>query len=216
MKRRTATIMRRVTLALSIILAAWLILFATGVAALVKREQVHVGDALGERATCRYMHATGTYEVTDFTTDADAVVCAWFVSLRSPPPVTESRWAAPLPNDRTVQLECRFIRYPADGDGGLGERFTAEAPLRLAVNFSAGQLDLVSADDRSALGDPKLELPPNPNSFYVIFEHGAAPIFVGDKPHDLTISIDSRDGRAWMFLRRPLLWSREGGCRPSA
>src|SRR5262249_51397313 len=138
-----------------------------------------------------------------------------FVSLRTPPPVTESRWAAPLPNDRTVQLECRFIRYPVEGDGGLGERFTAEAPLRLAVNFSAGQLDLVSVDDRSALGDPKLELPPNRKSFYVKFEHGAAPIFAGDKPHVVMLSIHSRDGLAAIFLGRPLLWSREGGCRPS-
>jgi hypothetical protein len=219
MEQRTATIMRRVFLALSIIPATWLILFATGVAALVNREQVHVGNALGERTTCRYMHATGTYEVTDFTTDANAVVCAWFVSLRSPPPVTESRWAAPLPTDRMVQLECRFIRYPAEGDGGLGIRFTAQAPLRLAVNFSAGQLDLVTADDRSALGDPKQDRPSHLSSVMVGFEHGAAPIFTGEKPGRLTLLIFSHDGRASMFLLPPsgtLLWSREGGCRPSA
>jgi hypothetical protein len=210
---------RRVLLALSIIPAAWLVLFATGAGALVRREQVHVGNAQGQRVTCHYFHATGTYEVTDFTTDANAVTCAWFVSLRSPPPVTESRWAAPLPTDRMVQLECRFIRYPAEGDGGLGIRFTAEAPLRLTVNFSAGQLDLVSADDRSALGDPKQDIPSNPGSLFVKFEHGASPIFTGDKPGRLTLSILSRDGRAGMFLLPPsdtLLWSREGGCRPSA
>ena len=111
---------RRIVLALSIIPAAWLILFATGAATLLIREQLQVGNAQGVTVTCRYVHATGTYEVIDFTTDPDAVTCARFVSLRSPPPVTEGRWAAPLPTDRMVQLECRFIRYPADGDGGLG------------------------------------------------------------------------------------------------
>ena len=215
MKQGTATILRCIILALSIIPAAWLILSATDAAVLFFRERFHVENAQGARITCHYIHATGTYEVTDFTTDPDAVTCAMFVSLRSPPPVTEGRWAAPLPNDRTVQLECRFIRWPAEGDDGLGERFTAEAPLRLAVNFSTGQLDLVSADDRSALGEPK-KLPPNPNNLYVQFEHGAAPIFAGDKTHVVVLSIHSHDGRAWMFLARPLLWSREGGCRPSA
>jgi hypothetical protein len=210
---------RRVLLALSIIPAAWLVLFATGAGALVRREQVHVGNAQGQRVTCHYFHATGTYEVTDFTTHPDAVACARFVSLRSPPPVTEGRWAAPLPTDRMVQLECRFIRYPAEGDGGLGTRFTAETPLRLAVNFSAGQLDLLTADDRSALGDPKQDTSPNSGAILIGFERGGAPIFTGDKPGRLTLSIFSRDGHAAMFLlppRGPLLWSREGGCRPSA
>src|SRR5215468_9688715 len=131
----------RVILALSIIPAAWLILFASGAGALYFRLPVQVGNAQGGRVTCHYVHATGLYEVTDFTTNPDAVSCAWFVSMRSPPPVTESRWAAPLPTDRTVQLECRFVRYPAEGDGGLGMRFTEEAPLRLAVHFRAGRLD---------------------------------------------------------------------------
>jgi hypothetical protein len=218
MNPRTGTITRRVLLALSIIPAAWLILFATGAGALVRREQVHVGNAQGQRVTCHYLHATGTYEVTDFTTDPDAVACARFVSLRSPPPDTEGRWAAALPTDRMVQLECRFIRYPAEGDGGLGTRFTAEAPLRLAVNFSAGQLDLVAADDRSALGDPERRDSPNAGSAMVMFEHGAAPVFTGEKPARLTLVIFSRDGHAGMFLLPPsgyLLWSREGGCRPS-
>src|SRR5262249_14498210 len=158
------------------------------------------------------------YELTDFTTDPDAVTCAQFVSLRSPPPVTESRWAAPLPTDRVVQLECRFIRYPTEGDGGLGTRFTAEAPLRLAVNFSTGQLDLVSADDQGVLGDPELDPSPSPGAIFVAFRHGAAPIFTGEKPGRLTLVISSDDGRAGMFLLPPsehLLWSRVGGCRPS-
>jgi hypothetical protein len=209
----------RVILALSVIPAAWLVLFATGAGALVRREQVHVGNAQGQRVTCHYIHAAGTYEVTDFTADPDSVSCARFVSLRSPPPVTEGRWAAQLPTDRMVQLECRFIRYPAEGDGGLGTRFTAEAPLRIAVNFSAGQLDLLTADDRSALGDPKQDTSPNSGAILIGFEHGGAPIFTSEKPGRLTLSIFSRDGHAAMFLLPPggpLLWSREGGCRPSA
>jgi hypothetical protein len=217
MKQRTA--IRRVILALSIIPAAWLILFATGAATLVGREQLHVGNAQGVTVTCRYIHATGTYEVIDFTTDPDAVACARFVFVRSPPPATGSRWAAPLPTDRIVQLECRFIRYAAEGDGGLGTRFTEEAPLRLAVNFSAGLLDLVTADDRSALGDPKQDMPAHPAGATVVFEHGAAPIFTGEKPGRLTLMISSYNGRATMFLRPPggpLLWTREGGCRPNA
>jgi hypothetical protein len=219
MKRGTATIMGRVILALSIIPATWLILFATGAATLVGRESLHVGNAQGSTVTCRYVHATGIYEVIDFTTDPDAVACARFVSVRSPPPATGNRWAAPLPTDRTVQLECRFIRYPAEGDGGLGTRFTAEAPLRLAVNFGAGQLDLITADDRSALGDPKPHETTNPASAWVAFDLAAAPIFTGEKPGRLTLLIFSRDGRASMFLlpaSGPLLWSRVGGCRPGA
>jgi hypothetical protein len=123
-----------------------------------------------------------------------------------------------LPIDRTVQLECRFLRYPAEGDGGLGMRFTAEAPLRLAVNFSSGQLDLVSADDRSALGDPKQDKLSNPTSVFVKFEHGAAPIFTGEKPGHIRLLIFSHDGRASMFLLPPrgAGSSRDGGCRPSA
>jgi hypothetical protein len=219
MKYRTATIMRRIILALSIIPAAWLIPLATGAATLQVREQLHVGNAQGATVTCRYIHATGTYEVIDFTTEPETVTCARFVSLRSPPPVTEGRWAAPLPTDRTVQLECRFIRYPVEGDGGLGIRFTAEAPLQLAVNFSAGQLDLVTADDRSALGDPKQDMPSHPAIAVVVFEHGAAPIFTDEKPGRLRLMIFSSNGRASMFLLPPggpLLWSRDGGCRPSA
>jgi hypothetical protein len=219
MKPRTGTIIRRVFLALMIIPAAWVILLATGAATLQVREQLHVGNAQGATVTCRYIHATGTYEVIDFTTDPDAVTCAPFVSLRSPPPVTASRWAAPLPTDRLVQLECRFTRYPVEGDGGLGNRFTAEAPLRLAVNFSAGQLDLVAADDHSALGDPKQDMPSHSAVAVVVFEHGAAPIFTGEKPGRLRLMIFSSNGRASMFLqspRGPLLSSRDGGCRPSA
>jgi len=219
MKQRTATIMRRVILALSIIPAAWLILFATGAATLVFREQLQVGKAEGVTVTCRYIHATGIYDVIDFTTDPDAVVCARFVSVRSPPPATGSRWAAPLPTDRVVQLECRFIRDPVEGDGGLGTRFTAEAPLRLVVNFSAGQFDLVTADDRTALGDPKQEMPLTPTAAKVVFEHGAAPIFTGEKPWRLRLVIFSRNGRATMLLLPPggpVLWAREGGCRLSA
>jgi hypothetical protein len=208
-----------VILALSIIAAAWLTLFATGAATLVGRAPSQVGNAQGGTVTCYYIHATGTYQVIDFTTNPDAVSCAWFVSLRSPPPATENRWAAPLPTDRMVQLECRFIRYPAEGDGGLGTRFTAEAPLRLAVNFGAGQLDLVTADDRSTLGDPEQDRPSSADIAKVAFKHGAAPIFAGEKPARLTLVIFSRNGRAGMFLLPPsgtLLWSREGGCRPSA
>jgi hypothetical protein len=210
--------LRHVILALSIISAAWLILFATGAATLVFREQLHVGNAQGVTVTCHYIHATGTYEVIDFTTDPEAVACARYVSVRSPPPATGSRWAAPLPTDRMVQLECRFIRYPAEGDGGLGIRFTTEAPLRLAVNFSAGQLDLATADDRSALGDPEQDTSPSPGSALVVFEHGAAPIFTGEKPGRLTLLIFSDNGRASMFLLPPggPLLSRVGGCRPSA
>jgi hypothetical protein len=219
MKQRTATIIRRIILALSIIPAAWLILFATGAATFDRREVLQVGSAQGVTVTCRYIHAAGTYEVIDFTTDPDAVTCARYVSLRSPPPVTETRWAAPLPTDRMVQLECRFLRYPVEGDGGLGTRFTVEAPLRLAVNFSAGQLDLVTADDRSTLGEPKQDKLSSRGSASAVFEHGAAPIFAGETPGRLWLLIFSDDGRASMFLRPPhgpLLWSRVGGCRPSA
>jgi len=217
-KPRTAKIIRWVILALSIIPATWLILFATGAATLVGREVLHVGNAQGVTVTCRYLYAAGTYEVLDFTTDPDAVTCAKYVSVRSPPPITETRWAAPLPTDRVVMLECRFLRYPAEGDGGLGTRFTAEAPLRLSVNFSAGQLDLAAADDRDALGDPTRDKVASPGSIMVAFQHGAAPIFTGEKPGRLTFLIFSDNGRAAMFLlppAGPLLWSREGGCRPS-
>lgn len=47
MKLRTAFILRRALLALAIIPGAWLIAFASGVGALVAREQLHVGNAQG-------------------------------------------------------------------------------------------------------------------------------------------------------------------------
>ena len=109
-----------------------------------------------------------------------------------------------------VQLECRFLRYAVEGDGGLGTRFTAEAPLRLAVNFSAGQLDLVTADDRSALGDPKQDMPSHPAIAVVVFERGAAPIFTGES-QGLRLMIFLQRPRL-MFLQPPsgpLLWSRD-------
>lgn len=221
MKLRTAFILRRALLALAIIPVAWLIAFASGVGALVAREQLHVGNAQGSTVICRYIHAAGTYEVFDFTENPDAVVCARFVSVRSPP-VSGDHWAAPLPSDKSVQIECRFIRYPTDGDNGLGTRFTADAPLRLKLNFAARQLTLIRDDDRSALGEPvfasTLSANPGANA-WVQFSHGTVPILAGNPPGHLTLVITSGSGRAGLMLlppRGPLLWSRDGGCRISA
>src|SRR5262249_36819337 len=156
---------------------AWLIAFASGIGALVAHERHHVGNAQGSTVICRYIHATGTYELFAFTEQPDALVCAHFVSVRSPP-VSDDHWAAPLPSDKSVQIECRFIRYPADGDSGLGTRFTAEAPLRLEVNFAARQLTVIGDDDRSALGQPVFDSTPSVNAgagALVQFSHGAVP-----------------------------------------
>jgi hypothetical protein len=224
MKSRTAFILRRALLAVAIVPVAWLIAFASGIGALVAREELHVGNAQGSTVTCRYIHAAGTYEMLDFTENPDAVVCALFVSVRSPP-VSGDHWAAPLPPDKAVQIECRFIRYPADGDNGLGTRFVADAPLRLKVNFAARQLTVIGEDDRSALGepvfDPTLSADTRANAWgaLVYFPHGAVPILAGDPPGRLTLVIFSDNGHAALMLLPPrgaLLWTRDGGCRISA
>jgi hypothetical protein len=127
-----------------------------------------------------------------------------------------------LPSDKSVQIECRFIRYPADGDNGLGTRFTADAPLRLKVNLAASQLTLTRDDDRSALGEPVFDSTLSANTganAWVEFSHGMVPILAGNPPGHLTLVITSGDGHAGLMLfppRGPLLWSRDGGCRISA
>jgi hypothetical protein len=193
MTSRTAFIMWCALLALAIILVAWLAAFVSGVGALVAREQLHVGNAQGSTVTCRYIYAAGAYEIFDFTENPDDVVCARLVSVRSPP-VSGDHWAAPLSSDRSVEIECRFIRYPADGDGGLGTRFTADAPLRLKVNLAAGQLTPVSDDDRSALGEPVFNPALSGNNeavAWVEFSRGTVPILAGNPPGHLTFVITS-------------------------
>jgi hypothetical protein len=220
-KSRTDFMLRRALPALAVILAAWLIALASGLGTLVGRVELHVGNAQGSTVTCRYVHAAGTYEMFDFTENPDAVDCARFVSVRSPP-ASSDRWAAPLPSDKSVEIECRFIRYPADGDNGLGTRFTADAPLRLKVNFMARQLTVTKHDDQSALGepvfDPALTATTGANA-WVEFSHGAVPILAGNPPGRLTLVITSGNGHAGLMLLPPggqILWSRDGGCRISA
>jgi hypothetical protein len=211
---RTAFILRCALLAVAIVPIAWLTAFASGIGALVAREELHVGNAQGYTVTCRYIHAAGFYEMFDFTENTDAVVCAPFVSVLSPP-VSGDHWAAPLPPDKAVEIECRFIRYPADGDNGLGTRFVAEAPLRLKVNLAARQVTVIGDDDRSALGEPDFDLPLSADTGaagLVNFSHGAVPILAGDPPGRLTLVIFSRNGRATLML----FSTRDGGCRTSA
>lgn len=218
MKSGTAFVLGRTLLALAIIAAAWLIAFASGVGWLVSRGQLHVGNAQGSTVTCRYVHATGTYEMFDFTENPDAVVCARVLQVRSPP-VSGGHWAAPLPPDRSVQIECRFTRYPADGDDGLGTRFTGDAPLRLKVNLAARQLTVIDDDDRSVLGEPVFDSAIAGNNgavAWVEFSHGALPVIAG--PGHLTLTVTSGNGHAVLMLfppGGPILTARDGGCRVS-
>jgi hypothetical protein len=221
MKSNPAFILRALMALAIIIPLTWLTAYASGVGALVAREELHVGNAQGSTVTCRYVHAAGTYEMIDFTEKPEDVVCARLISVRSPP-VSGGHWAASLPSDRPVQIECRFIRYPADGDDGLGTRFTADAPLRLKVDFAARQLTPVEDGERSALGEPVFDpnLSKNPRATaWVEFSHGTVPILAGNPPGHLTLVITPDNGHASLMLfpsGGPILSSRNGGCRISA
>jgi hypothetical protein len=76
MKSRTAFILRRALLAVAIVPVAWLMpgsclahawlmpgSFASGIGALIAREELHPGNAQGSTVTCRYIHAAGIYEM---------------------------------------------------------------------------------------------------------------------------------------------------------
>lgn len=219
MSPRGTKLLRFVIVAIVTIAAISAAAIATGYGTLVAREAPRVGDAQGSRVTCRYLYAGGFHERFAFTPNPDAIVCPHFVSVRSPAPADDVHWAAPLPTNRTVQLECRFIRYPADGDSGLGARFTVDVPLRITVNFSDGRFEIMAPDDQAALGQPQVETAGNRSMLSVIFERGGLPIIGGDRPGRLWLSLFSHDGSAALFLRPPtgaLLSSRQGGCRPVA
>jgi hypothetical protein len=210
---------------LSLLPAAWLIAFLTGYGMSVGRMTETRGS--WSAVTCYYLHPTGTYEVTEYTQQPDAVECTRFVSVRSPPPARgPQRWAAALPTDRAVEIECRFFEERSDADGGLGMRFGPNAPLRLAVQFNPQRVDLLDVDDRTALGSPAPAFAdPAPrapgtasSSISVKFEQGSLPVFASPQKARLTLHIFAPDGRAAMFLlptmTERLLWAREGGCRP--
>lgn len=214
--------MRRPLLRVFVIVAAtWLVVFASGYGVLNSRATLHVGNAQGGTVTCRYLYAAGLHEQIAFTPDIEAFVCPRFISVRAPTPADEVHWAAALPTDRLVQLECRFLRYPVDGDNGLGIRFTVDAPLRISVNFTTGEFRLLDAADQASLGPPQPDASLGPNKTAVMsmqFDRGTLPIFSGDHPGSLRLLMFSSDGQASMFLRPPqgpLLWSRQGGCRPT-
>ena len=221
MKSRAALVVVCGAAPLAAIAAAWLIAFASGTGMLVTRELLQLGDARGSTVTCRYIYAAGYYEQLNFTEKPDAAACARFVSVRSPA-LSADHWAAPLPSDRTVQIECRFIRYPADGDNGLGTRFTAQTPLRLNINVAARQLTLIGNEDQTALGKPIFDptlMANNGANVWVEFLHGAVPILAGNPSGHLTLVITSGNGHAVLMLSPPhgsVLWSRDGGCRVSA
>ena len=222
MKGRRLSTTKRILLALAIIPAAWLIIFASGYGTRIgARESMHVGNAQGVTLTCNYLHATGIYKHVAFTTDPNTVACPQFLSVRTPGPADDVHWMAPLPTDRTVQLECRFIRYPVDGDDGLGARFTGDSPMRVAVNFTTREFQLLDPADQASLGSskPEKDFGPNKTATMVrMFDHGSLPVISGGEPGLLWLTIFSGGGDATMFLRPPkgpLLWSRQGGCRPS-
>jgi hypothetical protein len=210
-------ILRRGLLALAIIMLGWAAAFASGLGVLTLRSQLHVEGNRGDTVTCRYLHATGRYEITDFTEHPEAADCAKVVSVRSPP-LSGDQWAAPFDGNQTVRLYCRFLMAPTDGDGGLGTRFGGDAPLRLTVNLAARRLTL-SDDDRRALGEPAFDKPSSPNANnaavgWILFSPGTTPPLAAHRPVDLILF--SRDGQASLMLRGPHGWARQGGCRTSA
>jgi hypothetical protein len=130
----------------------------------------------------------------------------------------ETQWAAAIPVDRRVEIECTFVRRPQDGSG-LEQRYSAGSPLLLALDLGGGAVDLVDNADRTALGPWE---PEDPNAIssrivWLAFRQGALPIFQSGRNGRLSFSVIPRDGRATLILNAAnpsLLWVREGGCRP--
>jgi hypothetical protein len=218
--------MRRARLALVLALAvlpvaAWLVFLASGYGFLWGHE-VHTSAAAEGVVICRYFHATGIYEVTQFTTEPDPVRCPAAMPIRWParPPAVrpETQWAAAIPVDRRVEIECTFVQRPQDGSG-LEQRYSAGSPLRLAVDLGGGGVNLVDNADRTALGPWEPAEPAFISSriVWLAFTQGALPIFQSGRNGRLSFKVTPPDGRAVLMLNAAnpsLLWVREGGCRP--
>jgi len=229
--------LRRALLALAVLpVAAWLVFLASGYGFLWDQE-VHTSEAAEAVVICRYFHATGTYDETQFTyfhapgpydetqyaTELNAVRCPRAMPIRWParPPAVrrETQWAAAIPVDHRVEIECTFVRRPQDGSG-LEQRYSAGSPLLLALDLGGGAVDLVDNADRTALGPWEPWVGPNEMSSRIVllaFRQGALPIFQSGRNGRLSFSVTPRDGRATLILNAAnpsLLWVREGGCRP--
>jgi hypothetical protein len=197
-----------IILASATIWATWPVAVAADDGKLVTREQRWDARAKGAAVICHYQNAGGTFAITEFSEHPEAVTCAPSASAAARP-LAGNHWAAPLPTDKTVAIECRFLPALADDGSGLGTRFGTNAPLRLKANFNAWQLALTGNDDRTALGEADLSI-----RGWARFSHGTA---LRDPPKPLTLTISPDDGLATLMLRLAdgkIPWSRPGGCRP--
>jgi hypothetical protein len=205
----TAVTLRCALLALATMSTASPVAFAADDGKLVSRGLKWSTGAQGAAVICGYETAKGSFDILEFSEHPESVTCAPFASAEARP-VSGNHWAAPLPTDKTVELECRFLRPVSDAGNSLGTRFTADAPLRFKVNLKARQLTLASDDDRLALGEAAFRA-----DTWVVFSHGAA---LRDPPKELTLWTFPKDGQATLLLG-PLgapIWSRPGGCRLGA
>jgi hypothetical protein len=216
--------MRRALLALAVLpVAAWLVFLASGYGFFLARE-VRTSAAAEAVVICRYFHARGSYDVTEFTTEPNAVRCPEAMPIRWParrPAVRrETQWAAAIAVDRPVEIECTFVRRPQDGSD-LEQRYSVRSPLRLTLDLGSGKVDFVDNADRAALG-PWVPVEPNAISSRIVwlaFTQGALPIFQSGRNARLNFSVTPRHGHATLILNAAnpsLLWVREGGCRPVA
>jgi hypothetical protein len=213
--------MRRILLALCTLAAAWLVFFLPGYGVYLAR-QVETSLATEGIVTCHYFHATGFYEVTEFTSTPSTVVCSQLFPVHWPAPAPElrreSHWAAPIPGDRPVTVECKFVRRPEDGSG-LEQRFSVDSPMRLTFDLSARMVEFIGSDERTVLGTgtPVEARSVSSRVVWLSFQHGALPIFGAGRSTRLTLFINPSQGRANLILNSSsprLLWVREGGCRP--
>jgi len=219
--RRTITV---VLSASAIITTAWLAFLLSGYGVLIG--QMTTTRNLSGSVTCNYFRAKGFYRFTRSVAEPNSFSCPGWVFLRGPESPGERQrrqaWAETFHVDQFTMLECRFFAASqADGDDDLSNRFGPNSPLRLTLAPDIGYVELWDSTDREALGRPVQTIPASVSQgIFLQFDAGALPIFGPAQRGRLTIILSPRDGHAAMFLLRRsdehLLWSRQGGCRPSA
>jgi hypothetical protein len=216
---------RALTVVLStsaIVATAWLAFFLFGYGVLTDRTTVTRNAE--SSITCHYLHAKGFWRFSRSAAEPHSFSCPGWVFLSHPHLRNETRreqpWAQSIPLDQFTVLECRFLAPDQeDSEDGLSNRFGSNSPLRLTLAPEVLSSELLDPTDREALGSPTMPLS-DVEGIFLRFDAGALPIFGPAQRGRLTILISPRDGRAAMFLLRRsdehLLWSRRGGCRPSA
>jgi hypothetical protein len=199
--------------------AVWLVLAASGYGQLAWR-RVQTTAAKEAQVTCGYWHALGTHEFNAFTTAPDTIECPSYVGFRwpAPPPrfAEETQWAKPLATRQAIDVTCRFARLPANAVEP-GDRYNADAPLRLMIDWRGERVAFADPKDASDFGPPLREGSPGslPRQIWLKYEAGDLPLFKREKPGRVWLLIAPATGLAQMMLITDKGFVRHGGCRPA-